>query len=179
MHPRVTEILEYLDDQRAGLTEAVAGVPPTIAGRRPSPERWSAAQVVAHLGIVEASIAALFMQRLLEARAAGLGPDRETSPILPTLDVTRLLDRERALVAGERLRPPESPAMDDALATLARTRERLRRAIKRADGLALGDVSAPHPLLGSLNLYQWLIFLGAHEARHAAQIREVARTLTR
>jgi hypothetical protein len=150
-----------------------------MASRRPSPGRWSAAQVVSHLGIVEASIAALFRQRLHEARAAGLGIDLDTSPILPTLDLARLLDRERALVAGERSQPPETPAMDDALATLTRTRKMLRSAVIHADGLALGDVTAPHPFLGSLNLYRWLIFVGAHEARHTAQIREVARTLSR
>ena len=177
MHSRISEVLDYLDTQRAGLMAAVKTVPPALTSLRPSPDRWSAAQVVSHLGIVETSIAALIRQRLLEARAAGLGPDPDTSPILPTLDVARLLDRERALVAGERSRPPEAPIMDDAIATLERTRRILRGAIERADGLALGDVTAPHPLLGSLILYQWLVFLGAHEARHAAQIREIATAL--
>jgi hypothetical protein len=27
---------------------------------------------------------------------------------------------------------------------------------------------------GLLNLYQWMVFVGGHEARHTAQIREVA-----
>jgi hypothetical protein len=174
MHARITEVLNYLDDQRAGLLAAVAEVPPGLASRRPAPDRWSAAQVVSHLGLVEGSIAAMLRHRLVEARAAGLDVDPDSSPILPTLDVARLLDRERALVAGERTRPPETPLVDDALAILTRTRESLRREIIRADGLALGTIAAPHPFLGSLNLYQWLIFLGAHEARHAAQIREVA-----
>jgi len=179
MQPRITEGLKFLDLQRSVLIAAVAEVPPGDADRRPSPERWSAAQVVSHLGSVEASIAGLFRQRLQEARDAGLGAEQDPSPILPTLDIARLLDRERALVASERVRPPEAPVMDEVLATLERTRGILRRAVVLADGLAIGEVTAPHPFLGSLNLYQWLIFLAAHEARHAAQIRTIAETLAR
>jgi hypothetical protein len=35
-----------------------------------------------------------------------------------------------------------------------------------------------HVLLGQLTLYEWLLFLGQHEGRHAAQIGEIARRLT-
>ena len=32
----------------------------------------------------------------------------------------------------------------------------------------------PHPVLGPINIYQWALFVGSHEARHALQIREIA-----
>jgi hypothetical protein len=38
-------------------------------------------------------------------------------------------------------------------------------------------VSWPHPRFGPLTGYQWIAFSGAHEARHAAQIREIAEQL--
>jgi hypothetical protein len=38
-------------------------------------------------------------------------------------------------------------------------------------------VVVPHPALGDQNLYQWIAFVGAHESRHAAQIREIAAAL--
>jgi hypothetical protein len=38
-------------------------------------------------------------------------------------------------------------------------------------------VSFPHPVLGPTNGYQWFLFIGSHEARHADQIRETARQL--
>ena len=31
----------------------------------------------------------------------------------------------------------------------------------------------PHPLFGPLSAYHWFAFIAAHEARHAAQIREI------
>ena len=46
-----------------------------------------------------------------------------------------------------------------------------------ACSLALSTASHPHPLLGMLDMYEWVWANGAHELRHAAQIREVAEQL--
>jgi len=43
----------------------------------------------------------------------------------------------------------------------------------RGSGLRLEDVARDHPVGMSLTLYQWLAFVGYHELRHAAQIREI------
>jgi len=34
-----------------------------------------------------------------------------------------------------------------------------------------------HPVLGPINMYQWVLFNGSHEARHTLQIREIAAQL--
>jgi hypothetical protein len=31
----------------------------------------------------------------------------------------------------------------------------------------------PHPFLGTLDLYEWVYFIAAHERRHADQVREI------
>ena len=46
-----------------------------------------------------------------------------------------------------------------------------------ADGWALEKVVAPHPRLGTLDMYQWLVFLGRHESRHLAQIERTIAAL--
>ena len=65
------------------------------------------------------------------------------------------------------------------LAGLVESRQALLSALTAADGLALDEITQPHPLFGTLNLYQWVLFVGQHEARHTAQIREIAGRLTR
>jgi hypothetical protein len=45
------------------------------------------------------------------------------------------------------------------------------------DGIAIDAVTHPHPVLGVIDAYQWFIFIGSHEARHAEQIREIATAL--
>jgi hypothetical protein len=60
---------------------------------------------------------------------------------------------------------------------LEHTREQLLEFVRSCDGLALGQVSFSHPALGTLNVYQWLLFAAGHHARHAAQIREIGQQL--
>jgi hypothetical protein len=48
----------------------------------------------------------------------------------------------------------------------------LHASIAQGDGLALSAMTHPHPLLGPLSRYAWIALVGAHEARHAAQLRE-------
>lgn len=178
MHPRIREVLTYLDAQRALLERAVAAVPPELRARRPSPERWSVAEVLEHVALVESQVNWLIATRLDAARAAGLGPEQDTDPVLPTFDLSRALDRSRPLEAGESTQPRAGLDASMAEAALTHARESLRATILSADGLALTQLSAPNPVLGPLNAYQWVLFIGAHEARHAEQIQESAAALS-
>ena len=53
----------------------------------------------------------------------------------------------------------------------------LRERLRRGERLAGLFVQAPHPVFGALDMYQWLLFVGAHEGRHADQIREIGEAL--
>jgi hypothetical protein len=48
----------------------------------------------------------------------------------------------------------------------------MRSMLVANDGLALSSITHPHPRFGPLSVYDWVAFLGAHEVRHAEQIRE-------
>ena len=97
--------------------------------------------------------------------------ERNAAPILPTIGLNRVLDRTYRVTAPEVVKPPGLSA-DGAWAALEAAGSAIRRALQEGDGLALGSISAPHPLFGPLSLYEWFAFVGGHEARHAAQIRE-------
>jgi hypothetical protein len=60
---------------------------------------------------------------------------------------------------------------------LEHRRAKFRDLVRSADGLALAKVTAPNRVLGPLDGYQWILFVGAHEARHTGQIREIAELL--
>lgn len=53
----------------------------------------------------------------------------------------------------------------------------VREALRAGDGLALGTRFLPHRVFGQMPLYYFFAFVGAHEARHAAQIREISEQL--
>jgi hypothetical protein len=177
MHPRIEEVFAHLDKQRAALQSAVADVPAALRTRRPGKDRWSVAEVLEHLTLVESRIAKMLADRLAAARATGIGPETDESPVVPTIDVGRLLDRSTPITASEAALPGGDQAPDLSWDALTKQRAGLLATIREADGLALGDVTIPHARLGNLNVYQWLVFLGAHEGRHALQIREAASEL--
>jgi hypothetical protein len=177
MHPRIQEVLAHLDASDAEFKRAVASVPPASHDLRPGPDRWSVQEIVEHVSLVEGRIAPMLINELNRAREAGLTADRDTSPVLPTFDVARVTDRTRPIVAGEAVLPRGNVDVKAGMKTLDEHRQALLDAVVAADGLALGEVVLPHRVFGPLNLYQWLMFAGSHEARHAGQVREIAESL--
>jgi len=178
MHPRTHELLDHLARNRAELRAAVDSVPVELRERRPAPERWSVAEVLEHLVIVENAVTDRFTHQVAAARADGLGPDIETAPVVPTLNVSFVLNRTHRIVAVEAARPRGTYDAEAAWTALEQSRERLGAALRDADGISLGTFTRPHPALGELNPYQWIAFVGAHEARHAAQIREIGAAVS-
>ena len=177
MHSRIEEVLNYVDAQRRELGEAVELVPPALRDTQPGPDRWSVAQVLQHLGIIENRIARGLTKWIADARDGGLGPEIETSSILHSLPLQLIADRSQRRSAPAEVRPEGNIDAESAWAALEKSREVLRAAILSADGLALSEVVQPHPVLGPINLYQWVLFIGGHEARHTAQVREIAAEL--
>lgn len=175
-HPRVQELLDELTHRRAELREAVDTIAPELRDRRPAPDRWSVAEVLEHLAIVETRVVDRLAAKLAEARAAGIHAETDTTPVMPTVDMARLLDRSRAVTAPEVLHPRGLTA-DAAWAALEQSRHRFRQTLDSGDGLALGTLTMQHPALGQLTLYQWIGSMAGHEARHAAQIREIGAAL--
>ena len=152
-------------------------MPRELRGVKPAPDRWSVAEVLEHLALVETSIAKLIARRGAEARAAGVGPETETRTVLFTLDSARVLDRRESITAHERVSPQGGLDADAAWAALSKAQGEMRDAVIGVDGLALGEITYPHRTLGTLDLYQWITFTATHEMRHIAQIREIAASL--
>ena len=180
MHPRTAELLNLLDENRAALRSAVDAIPSSHREVRPAPDRWSVAEVLEHLSRVEEQLTRLLAAKLAEAKMTGrLEPEGESGPITDKPDPAIILDRRRRITAGERVLPRGEMDSAAALVALDQRRAALRDLIVSHDGMALGAVSHPHPVLGVIDGYQWFTFIGLHEARHTAQIRDIGAELAR
>jgi len=84
-----------------------------------------------------------------------------------------MLDRTRPIMSSESARPTGTLDAEAAWSALEHVHAKLVQTVRGSDGLALGTIAVPHPVLGPINLYQWISFVGGHEARHAAQIAEL------
>jgi hypothetical protein len=170
MHPRLTELLDYVDKQTEVLRSAYESVPPEQRAVRGVPGRWSPAEVVQHLAMVEGRLAQRLGQLIEQARA--LPPETETTSALTRQSTAGVLDRTARFVTSETMEPRDADP-DRVWDELMAARRESVRVIQTGDGLALGAVSAPHPRLGAFTGYEWIAFIGSHMARHADQIREM------
>ena len=170
MHARLAETMDYVEDKRKELLRSFASVPEDRLSRRAAPDAWSVAEIVDHLSIVEAGIARLIAKRAARARETGLGEEKSTESVMASFDQQRAALDGTLIEAPTTVRPRANVDFSEALKGLESSREALRVAVQGASGLSLGDIKHPHPLLGELDLYQWLIFIGQHEVRHRKQI---------
>jgi hypothetical protein len=173
----VPEIYEHIDRTRARLLSAVEGLSEEQQGFSPAPERWSVAQLCEHLSIVEGNVAALLGKLLGKAEESGAGA--AAAGDFDPVSIEEFVERARVVKyeAPERIRPTGALPLADSLARLSESRaalHALRPRVERADGRA---IHFPHPAWGPLDLYQWLLFVGAHEDRHLAQIEALKETM--
>ena len=164
----VAEIYEAIDDTRARLVGAVEHLTGEQLAFRPSPEKWTVAELVEHLSITERRVARMLggLVGKLEAEAAR----EDGSPFAP-VTVAEYVERasREKYAAPEEIRPKGAP-LTDSLASLGDSRaavHALRPRVERVDGTR---AHFPHPAWGPLDLYQWLAFVGLHEQRHLSQI---------
>jgi DinB superfamily len=178
MHPRTQELLEHLDRTREELRAAVDQVPPALRDQRPQPGHWSVGEVLEHLVLLERRVTKLLTNRIAEAQTQGLAMESETSSVLEAAEtlavMARLMDRSQTIAAPQLVQPQMTLDAKAAWAALEETRAAFRDAVRAGDGLALGTLTYQHPVFGPLTLYQWIAVVGTHEARHGAQIRDIA-----
>lgn len=170
----VAEIYEAIDESRRRLLASVESLGAGQENFRPDPERWSIADIVEHLSLVEGQIARLFHVMLSKAEAAGAARaegDADAAFAAP-VSIEHFVEalREKKLQAPNGACPGGQLPLADALARLHDSRaalHSLRPRLERIDGTAL---RYPHPAAGPIDIYQWLLFVGSHEDRHRLQI---------
>ena len=176
MHSHLEEVLSRLGRSRAALRAAVDSVPRDARDTRPAPDRWSAAEVVEHLSIVE-RIFGERIEQAIQARAAGLDREGRERVKLPDPIEARMADRVNKRNAIEAALPTGALTCEAAWTAFANGHERVSAVVGAADGLALGEVTVDHPFFGTLTIYQWIELMAAHEARHTEQVKEIAASL--
>jgi len=177
MHARLAETMNYVEGKRKDLHQSFAGVPGDRLCQRPSAGGWSVAEILEHLTMVESGVARLITKRVGRAREAGLGEEKSTESVLASFNQHSARLDTAVMQAPATVQPRINVDISEALEGLESSREALRAAAVAATGLSLGEIKHTHPLLGELDLYQWLIFVGQHEGRHKKQIERTLNSI--
>jgi hypothetical protein len=177
MHTHLTDVLSRLDRARTTLRGALDAIPPALQRQRPAPDRWSAAEVLEHLTMVERIFGGRIMKAVDEARTAGLAAEAQARAPLPDPIEQRMADRVNKRQAPETAHPTGTLDVAAGWAALESNHAALRAALTTCDGLALSQVTVDHAFFGTMTIYQWVELMAAHEGRHTEQIQEIAAAL--
>jgi uncharacterized damage-inducible protein DinB len=162
-------LLKSLSDSRGRLLATVQGLSREQLHYRPAPDRWTVAECVEHIAVVEGRVLGLIQKTLSDGpaptkRSAMEGRDNAL--------VEHVAGRVARFQAPEYLIPrgqwPDEQLLKEFEATRQRTQE-----FADSTGADLRKHFCAHPVLGELDLYQWLLLIGAHCDRHRAQSEEV------
>jgi hypothetical protein len=172
MHPAIEELTSELARVRGDLTKVVSSTQRAKFDHVPRDGGWSGTGIIQHLGTVEGMATKMLEGLFSRALAEGLAMEQGTASWLGSLDKYKVLDRSTRINAPERAFPAPDSKLEIAWASLQAVRQRLLTAVATVDGRDISTLSAPHPVFGPLNGYQWILIVAKHEERHLSQLRE-------
>jgi DinB superfamily len=169
-----TKVINWLEESRKEFLAAIDGITEEQWKWKPAPERWSVGETAEHIVLAEAALFA----NAQKAVAAPPNPEWEEK----TKGKTEFIERVMAPRLGKATAPePIVPTGKLTQAQVRATFERQRLEIEKfasTTEVALKEHTAEHPfpIFGTLNAYQWLIYVPLHTMRHDKQIAEVKAT---
>jgi uncharacterized damage-inducible protein DinB len=160
--------IHYLEQTRDGVADAVKGLSDAQLKFKPAPDRWSIAEVLEHIALVEDGIFQNVSEKVMKAPAGSANRDAAK---IDSLVLAALPDRSHKAKAPPEFVPTGRWTAAEALAHFQQSRERTISFLQATPDLREHAVDSP---LGQpLDAYQWLLFMGGHSARHTKQIMEV------
>ena len=141
------------------------GLTPAQLQYRPDASRWSVAENLEHMTIVEQHILAGLTRTLQQPSDPAKKPAMTDEQLLANLG--RVV---QPTTAPEPLRPTSRWPLSDLLTEFDAARRRtVEFATTTADTKELRHYFMPHPLFGELDCYQWFILAAGHSERHCNQ----------
>ncbi|MEK6288140.1 MAG: DinB family protein [Acidobacteriota bacterium] len=160
--------LQYLETTKKNIVDATRGLSEAQWNFKPSPFKWSVAQVVEHIAVTE---------DLLRQIAEG---QIKTAPPVPDRDFKKtddavlsvVPDRSKKFQAPEQLRPKNQfGSPEAALKHFLESRAKSVGLLKNTPDLRAHVVDGGQ--LGKIDAYERILFIGAHSERHTKQLLEV------
>ena len=161
--------LQYLESTKKSILDATAGLSQAQWNFKPAPDRWSIAQVMEHIAASEDFIGEDLLKNKVMFAPPG-EPGRDVKQIDQAV-VTKVPDRTHKAQAPEPLVPTNrfgSP--DGSLKHFVESRTATEQFLRTATGLREHVMNGP---VGSMDGYEFILFIAAHSERHTKQINEV------
>ena len=163
--------LSSLQATHDAFLKSIAGLSEKQWRFKPAPDRWSVAEVSEHIAVSESMIFGFVQGKVMAGPAE---PEKRAEVKVTDQQILMMVpDRSHKAQAPEFLKPTNRFATE---AELVKSFEDSRKATMdyvRTSNDDLRDHFGPHPMLGTLDAYQWILLISAHSERHTKQIEEV------
>jgi hypothetical protein len=169
-----TKVMNWMEESRLEFMAAIDGVTEEQWKWKPAPERWSVGETAEHIVLAEA----LLFGTVQKAVASPPNPEWQEK----TKGKTEFIERVMAPRLGKATAP--EPIVPSGKLTQAQVKETFLKQRAEIEKFARETqvelkqftVEHPFPVFGTLNAYQWLIYIPLHTERHDKQIAEVKAT---
>ncbi len=165
------KVIKLLNESSKQTLEALESLSDEQLRFKPAPEKWSVLEVAEHIMMAES----LLFGAVQGALAAKPNPEWEAK----TKGKTEFLEDVLAGRKG-RAQAPESIVPSGKLSReelIKKFKDARARTLKFTEetkvALKAQTLDHPFPVFGTLNAYQWLIYIPLHNIRHNKQIEEV------
>ena len=171
---KAEELIGAITRYRQALLDTVAGLSEAQLAYRASDGAWAISDILHHLALTDEANAKLAWRALKHAGERDLPADpTPDASVLNCLDEALAPIRNTRAQAPEFVTPHEHLAATDSATRLQASRARMLEAVEQLAAYDLTQLKYPHPLLGELDMYQWILIAGGHEGRHLAQIGRI------
>jgi hypothetical protein len=176
------DIVRQFDGVAASARELVRGLDEAQFNWQLAPERWSIGQNVAHLNIAARDTFPFLDAMLQSARGKGAGSPPYSRTFVGRLTAWVIEPPYRIRVKTRSSHVPRSElSMSAEMTEFENTQAEYNKRVRAAEGLNICGVKENLNLLAgntkappaNLNLYDWFIFIAAHERRHLWQALQV------
>jgi hypothetical protein len=172
----IADIYADNDRIRQRLSETVGELSDEHASSAIDGEKWTIAQIVEHVSLVESGIIRICAKLLSKAEAEGTTAE----------GVVRMSDAfvERSgqiaamkLEAPEIVHPSGKKTIAESLAKMEENRLAFGELMPAFEAFDSSENKFPHPFFGDLSAAEWLVLSGGHKARHIKQIRRLLQKM--
>jgi uncharacterized damage-inducible protein DinB len=135
----------------------------------PEGEKWTIAEIVEHIAIVQSGMAKISAKLLREAQGAGKASDG-VARLSENFKTKAAEAAKLKFEAPDRVRPTGNQTVEESLRKMDAASEELEKLRPLFESVECSDFKFPHPFMGDLTAHEWLALVGGHEARHLRQI---------
>ncbi|MCY7377377.1 MAG: DinB family protein [Pyrinomonadaceae bacterium] len=168
----INDIYANNDKIREQTKQLVGALSDEQTAMLPDGEKWTIAEIVEHIAIVQDGMSKISAKLLNEAQTTG--KFSEGAANLSENFKTKAAEAQQLkFEAPDRVRPTGKMTIAESLAKMDETRQTLETLRPLFETVECSDFKFPHPFMGDLTAHEWLTLVGGHEARHLRQIGNI------